>query len=69
MGTLKEPFLTILFLSRLEHLVTRERQAQTAEEQHLVNWAILSTYRDCYALGLAEEVNVILLARHAKAES
>lgn len=51
------------FLSRLEHLITLRRSPELySESWHttLVNRAVYSTYRDCVALGLAEEARTLL---------
>ena len=66
MRMLSTPDLTTLFLVRLERLIVQETLAATMEEQAMVNRAILSTYRDCYALGLAEEAKRILLVRRVR---
>jgi hypothetical protein len=66
MDVLNRGRLTALFLSRLSRLVVQETLAATTEEQTMINRAILSTYRDCYTLGLAEEAKRILVERHAR---
>ena len=51
------------FLARLERLITLRRSPEEfTEHWHsaLVNRAIYSTYRDCIALGLAEEARAVL---------
>lgn len=51
------------FLARLERLVSLRRSPeQFAEPWHqpLVNRSVYSTYRDCVALGLAEEARAVL---------
>lgn len=51
------------FLARLEHLEgLRQNPELHSESWHgmLVNRAVYSTYRDCVALGLADEARMIL---------
>lgn len=51
------------FLSRLEHMVAMRRTPELySESWHstLVNRAVYSTYRDCVALGLADEARTVL---------
>ena len=51
------------FLARLEHLVALRRTPELfSESWHLplINRAVYSTYRDCVALGLAEEARAVL---------
>ncbi len=66
MDVLNHRRLTALFLSRLSHLVVQETIAATLEEQAMVNKAILSTYRDLYAMGMAEEAKRILVERRVR---
>ena len=66
MDVLNHRQLTVLFLSRLSRLVEQETLAATSEEQAMVNKAILSTYRDLYAMGLAAEAKRILVERRVK---
>ncbi|HLG50045.1 MAG TPA: hypothetical protein VKY56_00205, partial [Chloroflexota bacterium] len=51
------------FLARLERLLALRRNPEVFTEPwhaSLVNRAIYSTYRDCVALGLAEEARTML---------
>jgi len=51
------------FLARLEHLVVLRRTPELySEAWHttLVDRAVYSTYRDCVALGLADEARTVL---------
>lgn len=58
--------LSTLFLRRLSRLITLEVQVHTPGEQALVSKAILSTYRDCRALGLADAAEDIVGQRRPR---
>ena len=58
--------LAALFLGRLARLVLLETQERTLSEQALVSKAILSTYRDCRAIGVTAEAERLLRARHPR---
>ena len=66
MRVLNQRALTTLFLGRLARLVVQEAQARTPGDQALVSKAILSTYRDCRDLGVAEEAAQVLGARRPR---
>jgi hypothetical protein len=66
MQVLKQRALITLFLGRLARLVAREVEARTPGERALVSKAILSTYRDCRDLGVADEAEQVLGARRPR---
>ena len=66
MQVLDRQALNTLFLGRLARLVVKESQAQNTWERALVSRAILSTYRDCRALGVTAEAERVLSLRRIR---
>jgi len=66
MDILSKSTLRGLFLGRLARLMIKLALVRSPEERGLVEWAIDSTYKDCWALGLGPEAWRLMQLRQAK---